>query len=457
MAQRMGRIGLREVRALPENAELWDAGPGAVTGFGLRRQRSAAVAYVVIYRTPLGQSRRYTIGRHGAPWTPETAREEAKRVLGDVARGVDPASVKREMRDAPTVAELCADYLAAAEAGRLPTRRGGTKKASTLATDRSRIESHVLPLLGSKKAALVTGAEIEAFMHDVAGGATHRKEKLERSRALRNVRGGMGTASRTVGLLGAIFAFAVKRGMRPDNPCREVLRPADGKRERRLTPGEYAALGAALDEAARPGEVREDGRQARRAMWPHAIAAIRFLALTGWRSGEALALRWKDLDMDRRTAHLPDTKTGKSMRALSHAAMAVLDRQRDVTGGGKDALVFPPARGGGAATMTGYKRFMGTAVKLAGLGPDVTAHVLRHSFASVAHDLDLSELTIGTLIGHKGRGITSRYVHSADAVLLAAADKVAGEVARQMGMPGAVVAELTAARGQRGIATAFTA
>lgn len=449
MAGRSGKIGLREVRALPENAELWDAGPGAVTGFGIRRQRSPAVAYVVAYRTPFGTSRRFTIGRHGAPWTPDTAREEARRVLADVVKGVDPASVKRELRQAATMADLCAEYLEAAEAGRLPTRRGGTKKASTIATDRSRIESHLLPLLGEKKAMLVTAAEVEAFMHDVAAGKTHRKEKLGKARAVRNVRGGMGTASRTVGLLGAIFAYAVKRGMRPDNPCREVLRPADGKRERRLAPDEYAALARGLAKAALPGEPRADGKQARRPMWPHAIACIRFLALTGWRSGEALALRWGDVDLARRTAHLPDSKTGKSLRALSHPAMTVLLRQHETTGGAKEGLVFPPSRGVDGATMTGFKRFMGTVVALAGLGPDVTAHVLRHSFASVAHDLDMSELTIGALIGHKGRGVTSRYVHSADAVLLAAADKVAGEVARQMGEAGAEVADLAAARAAR--------
>jgi integrase len=90
---------------------------------------------------------------------------------------------------------------------------------------------------------------------------------------------------------------------------------------------------------------------------------------------------------------------------------------------------------------------MAPLVKLAGLSPDVTAHVLRHSFASVAHDLDFSELTIGTLIGHKSHSITSRYVHSADAVLLAAADKVAGEVERQMGVPpAATVAGFAKAR-----------
>ena len=77
MAERK-RIGLREVRGLEENKEVWDL---AVPGFGARRQRSDAVAYVMLYRTVDGRSRRFTIGRHGAPWTPDTAREEARRLL----------------------------------------------------------------------------------------------------------------------------------------------------------------------------------------------------------------------------------------------------------------------------------------------------------------------------------------------------------------------------------------
>ena len=48
----------------------------------------------------------------------------------------------------------------------------------------------------------------------------------------------MGTASRTIGMLGAIFAYGVKLGICTDNPARGVLRPADGKRARRLTEAE---------------------------------------------------------------------------------------------------------------------------------------------------------------------------------------------------------------------------
>jgi integrase len=67
------------------------------------------------------------------------------------------------------------------------------------------------------------------------------------------------------------------------------------------------------------------------------------------------------------------------------------------------------------------------------LPADVTPHVLRHSFASQAADLGYSEPTIAALVGHKGHTITSRYVHAADAVLLAAADAVARRTAELMG------------------------
>jgi integrase len=72
-------------------------------------------------------------------------------------------------------------------------------------------------------------------------------------------------------------------------------------------------------------------------------------------------------------------------------------------------------------------------IKRAKLPPEVTAHVLRHSFASIGADLGYSDITIGALIGHRGGTITRRYTHHADAVLLAAADKVADEIAAQMG------------------------
>jgi hypothetical protein len=297
MARKGKPIGLRDVRALPPHSEVWDGGTEGVAGFGARRQRGNAISYVLMYRTPEGRLRRYTIGRHGAPWTPGTARKEARLILGRVAKGDDPAAEKRERREAARVAELCDLYLADAAAGRLLTRRGVAKKPSTLATDKSRIERHIKPLLSSMKVSTVTRADVEQFMHAVAEGETAQRVKLAKKRALSNVRGGKSAASRTVGLLGAIFAYAVRKRMIAENPVRGMIRYADGKRERRLSDAEYAALGRGLAKVAEPPPPRKDGKPAKSTMWPAAIAAARFLTVTGWRSGEVLTLRWNMVDL----------------------------------------------------------------------------------------------------------------------------------------------------------------
>src|ERR1700704_4694184 len=229
-------------------AVIWDT---EVRGFGVRAQRGGSRSYILHYRIGTGRGaplRKLTIGKHGSPWTPETARNEAKRLLGEVANGGDPAAGKTAVRNAQTVAELCDLYLADAEAGRLMTRRRTQKKASTLAIDRGRIARHIKPLLGQLRVAAVTSEDVERFMHDVAEGKTASNTKTK-PRGLARVRGGKGAANRAVGLLGAIFTYAVRRRMRVDNPVRGVVRPADGRRDRRLTDAEYEAVGAALRKA----------------------------------------------------------------------------------------------------------------------------------------------------------------------------------------------------------------
>jgi len=165
-------LTLRSIASIRPGTIHWDNGKGSVTGFGARRQKGQAVTYCVKYRTVDGRQRWLTIGRHGAPWTPDMARAEARRVLVEVAKGNDPAGSKQEARKAATVAELCNDYFEAAEAGRILTRRKQSKRSSTLATDKSRIECHIKPLLGHLKVASVTRVDIERFRDAVTDGVT---------------------------------------------------------------------------------------------------------------------------------------------------------------------------------------------------------------------------------------------------------------------------------------------
>jgi hypothetical protein len=126
--------------------------------------------YVVKYRAG-GRQRWFTIGRHGSPWTPEAARREAIRLLGEVVRGLDPAEKRNVDRKAVSFAELCDVYLAEGVAH---------KKASTLRVDRGRIELHLKPLLGGKRADAITRADIERLLNDVKKGRTAAQEPHKR-------------------------------------------------------------------------------------------------------------------------------------------------------------------------------------------------------------------------------------------------------------------------------------
>src|SRR6516162_5993168 len=214
------RIGLREVRGLGPGEIVWDSG---LPGFAARRQRSDTVSYVLKYRTSAGQQRWHTIGRHGAPWTPETARAEALRVLADVAKGADPASAKVAAKAAPSVAELAARFLAEhAEAKR---------KARTAHEYRRLFEKVILPVLGQKRAADVTRQDVARLHH------AKRATPTEANRTLA-----------LLSVLSVLFTFAERQGERPDgsNPCRHVERFPQPRRERFLSADELARLGDTL-------------------------------------------------------------------------------------------------------------------------------------------------------------------------------------------------------------------
>ena len=118
----------------------WDGGDGALKGFGVRVKPSGVASYFVQYRNQEGRTRRLVLGRVGE-LTPDEARSLAADTLRGVRKGADLSADRRAARAAMTVAELCDVYLDGAQ---------GRIKASTLSLDRSRIDSHVKPLLGRR-------------------------------------------------------------------------------------------------------------------------------------------------------------------------------------------------------------------------------------------------------------------------------------------------------------------
>ena len=410
-----GKITQRAVDAAnpgDRDVYLWD---GELRGFGLKVTPAGGRSYLVQYRVGgrRGRTRRVTIGKHGSPWTAHTAREEAKRLLGEVAAGADPAEGRTQARKDKTMAELCDEYLAEAEVGRVLTRFGEPKKASTLATDCGRIERHIKPLLGRRTVRSITQTDVKRFMADVRAGKTAADVKTGRhGRAI--VQGGRGTASRTVGLLGGIFTFAMDQGLRQDNPVRGVKRAPDRKNKRYLSPQELARLGAALSEAEREGEN------------PHAINAIRLLIMTGCRKGEILSLKSGYIDWDMAYLRLPASKTGQKDVPIGAPALELLASLPRYEGSG---YVFPAASGEGH--YVGLPKVWHRIRERAGLS-DVRLHDLRHSFASFGVAGGDSLPIIGALLGHRDAATTQRYAHLADDVQRAAANRISGRIAAAM-------------------------
>ena len=204
----MAKLNKRNVDDLSaqngREAIIWD---DELLGFGVRVKASGAKSFLVQYRNAHGRSRRLTLGRYGV-LTPDEARKLARKTLADVAHGLDPAETRQMGRRALTMAELCREYLEAARAGHVISRRGRAKKASTLKIDEGRVERHVIPLLGNRPINEVSSGDIRAFQRDVTAGKTAADVKTgPHGRAI--VTGGRGAATCTLGLLGAIMQYAL--------------------------------------------------------------------------------------------------------------------------------------------------------------------------------------------------------------------------------------------------------
>src|SRR4051812_40042261 len=83
------KLTKRYVDALTAGPSRYTAWDSELSGFGVRVAPTGDRTYVLKYRAAR-QQRWLTIGRHNSPWTPELARREALKLLGQVAQGQDP-------------------------------------------------------------------------------------------------------------------------------------------------------------------------------------------------------------------------------------------------------------------------------------------------------------------------------------------------------------------------------
>lgn len=388
-----GRIvqGAALVRREKRDIILWCVEP---RGFGCRIRETGAASYIFQYRARGGRRapvRKLTIGKL-ATYTPEEARQVARRHAQAVAEGRDPQADKMASRRTPTVRELFEAYLAAEER-RLSPR--------TIANIRSHLRNQLAPLLGTP---------IDAI----------RKSDLANLHA--RLSATPYAANRAMATLSAAFSFAEARDMIPPNanPARGLRRYREQNRVRMLTAEEVAALwGALIDLQA------EDAHR-------FAAPAIMLGMLTGWRVGEARTLRWEAVDMVAMEATITG-KTGARRAPFPKSCWRLIHYLAEATpsfgkGEHKGAWVFPSLAGAsrerGPIADWEHRRCWDRAVGAAGV-ENVRRHDLRHLIAGVIGLQTGSALRVKEAMGHRSLAMSERYVAPISALQRRSTDQAA--------------------------------
>ena len=332
----------------------WDK---EIPAFGVRAYSGGKRSYVVRYRTEDRRERMYTIGS-ASVLTVKQARDAAKRVLGRVAKGEDPAAERkaaREKKDKPaTFAELADEWM------KLHAKR----KRRSWKEDARRLV-YIKEAIGKKEAAKVTTLELNRLHQTVAD----ERGQVEANRALDLIRAIYGRKSRKLGLVPANW----------DNPASGVEFFEERGRIRTVRDEEFPGLLAAIRD------------------YPNPFVAGALLALlfTGLRKTDVLNLKWSDVDFGRGLIALSTQKTGEvrlvplsePFRRLLHA-LPRFEGNPHIFPGRKDGEPLKDIRRGWEAIRTAagctdltihdFKRTVGTRLALAGENPFVIQRVLGH-------------------------------------------------------------------------------
>lgn len=409
---KLTKLTKRTVDALKASGTEYVAWDTDIAGFGVRVRPSGAKTYVVQYRAGAGRkapTRKLTLGSVGK-LTADEARTLARKAVGSIAHGADPAGARAEDRKGLTVAELIDMFLS--------EHVEAKRRVATAWHYRDLLKRIVEPMLGTSKADRVKRADV---------GRLHLQRKATPYQA-----------NKALAVVGSMYSFAAKRGFVPEgfNPVRGIEKYPEDGRERFLSTDELVRLGAAIRKAETAGiawEVDEakptskhvpKGRRVT-VIGPHAAAAIRLLLFTGCRLREILHLRWENVDFERGLLFIPQSKTGRKTVVLNAQALAVLN---DLDRAGDYVI----AGDGPTEPRSDLKRPWVMVTREAGL-EGLRIHDLRHSFASFGAGGGLGLPIVGKLLGHANAVTTARYAHLDADPLRVASERIGRTIAAAMG------------------------
>jgi integrase len=386
-------IGNRLLRQIEPQQKPFEVHDQRMKGFLLRVQPSGTMIYLAQYR----RGKRITLGRAGV-MTPQQARDEAKKILGDVMRGIDPAAPNRDHKVHTLATFLDGEYG--------PWAAVHLKTADATV---ARIKSSFPKFLQSRLAEIEPRA-VERW----------RTKRFEHGRK-------PSTVNRDLVCLKAALSKAVEWGVIDGHPLAKVkqTRVDDNPIPRFLSLEESRRLYAALGH--REERIRMDRENAN--SWradrgvpllpdfknvQHAdhLKPMVLLSLnTGLRRGELFNLHWADCNLNQKvlTVRGGGAKSGKTRHIpLNQTAMEVLSAWHDQSNK-REGLVFIGRTGG---KFDNVNKSWREVLREADI-QEFRWHDLRHTFASwlVMKSVDLN--TVRELLGHSELKMTLRYAHLA--------------------------------------------
>lgn len=362
----------------PKDVLYWDTKD---QGFGLRVTPTGKMTYVVQGRIPgHANSVRLTIGPHGR-WTPDTARDEAKKLLRMMDTGIDPRAVaKKEAAQRITLRDVADAY-----------KRDRPLKDSS----KAEIERHVTTTFE---------AWLKKPLKDITREMVTKRFNEVKTKGTRGDGPAPAQANQSMAVLRALFNYAIREYREPDGAPVLTDNPVDvlykkwvplKPRTSRVPDNKVGAVWSYLTKAREQAYNRDTLAS---------LDLVMLLLLTGLRIGECSELTWDRVNLEEGWIHIPDPKNSNPVwLPLSSQAVELLKTRQRVKG---SPFVF--SSWGKAGHIKDPRDTMKKVSEVA--GTKITPHDLRRTYttigvASVGIDLHKVEL----LTNHVPKGVTARH------------------------------------------------
>lgn len=368
-------------------------GTGGIT----TKETQLGTSYNARFRA-LGKRRSVLLGYSAHGMTPRRAEQELQNILADVRRGIwqppEPIAAAPEPRPMPTFHEVASEWF---QAQKVEGGRSGKGLSPSGEADLEwRLSSHLLPAFAAKRLDEITVEDVDRY----------RRGQVAEGR--------LGTTSinKTLATLSAVLEVAVEYDLISRNVAKGRRRRLPAAAPRRTWIDRADHLVALLDGAGELDRRARAQRGQRRAL-------LATLVYAGPRIGEALSLRWRDVDLARGTITIRASKTDAGIRRvqilpiLRDELLAYRAGLRDAPG---DMLVFGTSTGQKHSRTNVRRRMLAGAVELANVAlerdgieplPDgLTPHSLRRTFASLLFAIGEPPPHVMAQMGHTTPALT---------------------------------------------------